>query len=67
MTEISFKFDSKNAASWFQAFLLIAGLLLFVYGAYLIWHPLGFLIGGAVVFAIGLLMNKISEAQNRQQ
>jgi hypothetical protein len=48
----------------FQALLLLAGVASFVCGAYMIWRPLGFLIGGVLLFSIGLLMNKISEAQD---
>lgn len=57
--------NKQVAASRFQAVLLLAGIVSFSYGAYLAWRPLGFIVGGVLVFGIGILMNKISEKESK--
>lgn len=61
MIQIIFKPITIDKTAWFQASLLLIGILSFTYGSYLVWKPLGFMIGGIFVFGVGVLMNKISE------
>lgn len=59
--------NTRRAESYLQATFLLLGLLGVVYGMYLIWKPLGFIVGGVLMFAVGILMNKISEIQERNR
>jgi hypothetical protein len=45
----------RIAAEVFTAASLFGGLAALSYGAYLAWHPLGYIIPGAAFFALGLL------------
>lgn len=48
-----------DKTAWFQGSLLLIGVASFTYGAYLMWRPLGFIIGGVLVFGVGIMMNKL--------
>jgi hypothetical protein len=59
---IQIKFTSTDRiASWFQGALLLVGAAAFTFGMREVWRPLGFIVGGVLLFGLGLLMNKITE------
>jgi hypothetical protein len=53
---------SDRLVSWFHGLLLLVGAVSFTYGIYAIWRPLGFIVSGILLFGLGLLLNKITEA-----
>lgn len=46
---------------WASTFLYIAGLSAVVYGFWLLFHPLGWIIGGVFLFAIALLIDRMTK------
>jgi hypothetical protein len=46
----------KRVRSWIPDTCFLAGCAVFVYGVWLAWRPLGFIVGGLAVAAIAFFM-----------
>jgi len=46
---------------------VIVGLIAFAYGFWLAWRPLGFIIGGLALFALGILFGRSAAIDPRRR
>ena len=59
--------EKSNAiAVWGADLIAVIGLLAFSYGFWLAWRPLGFIIGGLALLALGILFGRSAVTSRRR-